>query len=144
MINNLSGKLRVSVLKAALMVVAGVGLAHPAEGAERCSVATLRQSYGYRINGFVGDSAPFAPFTTVGIQTFDGAGRFTAKNTTAIGSEITIDFTFSGTYTVNADCSGTMTADFGKLHFVIVSNGDELFVVSIDKGNNWSGVFKRL
>jgi len=130
------------VLTASLFLFA---LAHTAYGAgASCSVATLKQSYGYRISGFVGPSAPFAPFSTVGVQTFDGAGRFTATNTLATGPEITRDFSFSGTYTVNADCTGVMTAEFGKLYFVIVSNGDELFVISIDAGNNWSGVFKRL
>jgi len=131
------------LLKVSLLI-AFVCAANPAQAAERCSVATLRQTYGYRINGFVGESAPFTPFTTLGVQTFDGAGRFTAKNTIAIGSEITRDFTFTGTYTVNPDCTGTMTADFGRLYFVIVSNGDELLVMSLDPGNNWSGLFKRL
>lgn len=96
------------------LLLAAFRSANLAEAADRCSVATLRQTYGYRISGVVGEAAPFLPFTTVGTQTFDGAGRFTAKNALAMGPEITRDFTFRGTYTVNPDCTGDHDGGFRK------------------------------
>jgi hypothetical protein len=49
------------------------------------------------------------------------------------------DTLFSGTYTMNANCNRMVTIDFGNgipqhLSFVLVSRGDEIYVMDSDNG----------
>ena len=66
-----------------------------------------------------------------GLWTFDGTGSFTASLVFNFGGGIILNTSWSqnvtGTYTVNANGTGTMTLPFGhRLHFVIGAGGNEL------------------
>jgi hypothetical protein len=72
-----------------------------------CGIHTLHSSYAYSADGYVAiPGQPFTPVGEVGTYTFDGAGNFLTTNTLSFGGQI-IPRTASGTYTVNADCSGS-------------------------------------
>ena len=104
-----------------LTTVFGLGIATQAQAGEdkACSNASLQGSFGYSSTGTLLDSyvpPPFAgPFAEVGRQTFDGKGN--TSGTATISSNGNINrVTIQGTYTVNADCTGSMTLfipDFG-------------------------------
>jgi hypothetical protein len=90
--------------------------------AAHCSNATLNGTYAFSGQGF-GEvtpdisSAGFAPFAQTGLIVYDGkghitSGTFTYSTTTANGGSLR--GTFTGTYAVNADCSGTATLDLGN------------------------------
>lgn len=123
--------------------------AYAQEGDGRtCSVRSLSRAYAFRVDGWLGSGSAVTPFAAVGVQTFDGAGRFTATNTVSNGGTVVRNLAFSGTYTVNRDCTGSMIADFGngltaRADFVIGSNGDELFFISADPQTTYSGTFRR-
>jgi hypothetical protein len=99
--------------------------------AAHCSNASLSGAYAYSGQGF-GEvtpdisSAGFVPFAQTGLTVYDGkghitSGTFTYSTTTANGGSFR--GTFTGTYTVNDDCSGTATADLGDgtiFHFDLV------------------------
>lgn len=85
-----------------------------------CSLATLQGAYGVTVAGIV--PAPsvlptyfFSPGTPeqiigIAIQTFDGKGGFTqTDNVKGTLSGIVPDRPGRGTYSVNADCTGTYT-----------------------------------
>lgn len=106
----------------------------------RCSVATLRGSYGLQwigtrpVPGPPGAEPTLETFTGVAIRTFDGAGNFTQVSNVkgsvvGLGPENIESF---GTYDVNDDCTGTASSPFvpgGPVvtaRFVIVDSGDEV------------------
>jgi hypothetical protein len=110
---------------------------------KECSQATLWGSFGYSSTGTLLDSyvpAPYAgPFGEVGRQTFDGRGNTSATATTSSNGNIA-PVTIEGTYTVNPDCTGSMTlnvARFGSVvhaDFVIDDDGAQLRAIGTDSG----------
>jgi hypothetical protein len=94
-----------------------------------CSNGSLRGSYGFQIKGTIVGLGPIGGVARI---SFDGAGNFTqTDNVTVNGSQIFVNRPGSGTYNVNADCTGTQTLDTGGqvLHttFVLAENGKEVF-----------------
>lgn len=67
-----------------------------------CSLKTLKGSYTYSIQGYRNGQA----YASSGMFSFDGAGQTTVLYTSSIERT---QLTVTGTYTVNGDCSGTMT-----------------------------------
>jgi len=95
-----------------------------------CSDASVIGRCGFTTEGTilgVGDVA------AVGIVAFDSQGIVSGKQTRSLSGQVA-DETFSGTYTMNADCTGTETIDVfqtgvkvrtAALSFVILNNGGE-------------------
>jgi hypothetical protein len=110
---------------------------------KECSKATLWGSFGYTSTGTLLDSyvpPPFAgPFGEVGRQTFDGKGHTDATATTSSNGNIA-KVTIEGTYTVNPDCTGSMTLNVSPFDstvhadFVIGDDGAELRAIGSDSG----------
>ncbi len=111
--------------------------------AKECSKATLSGSFGYSSTGTLLDSyvpAPYAgPFGEVGRQTFDGRGNTSAKATTSSNGNIA-PVTVEGTYTVNSDCTGSMTLSVSPFDsvvhadFVIDEDGGQVRAIGTDAG----------
>ncbi len=80
-----------------------------------CSVATLNGRYGLTFSGF------------------DGNGNLSAVETVSLGGLIH-PVNLPGTYTVNSDCTGTLTTANAHLNLVIVRNGREILAVNTDPG----------
>ena len=94
-----------------------------------CSAASLQGAYAVHGQGTFlapvpGFPAPPFPFGEAGIVTFDGAGRLFGKTTINAGG-LLLTPPFTGTYTVNADCTGSVTvqSEFGSLQEAIVVIG---------------------
>ena len=110
-----------------------------------CSEGSLRGSYGFQIKGTI---VGFGPIGGIARVTFDGAGDFTqTDNVTINGLPIVPpNRPGSGTYDVDADCTGTETINSGGqvIHtkFVIAENGKEVFDVVTDPGVVLTGVGK--
>jgi len=88
----------------------------------------------------------YAPYYVVALWTFDGAGSFTARLCLNFGDGAIINTDFNqnitGTYTVNANGTGTMNWTVGggevaRRHFAIGDGGNELKYIST---NPTSGV----
>ena len=114
--------------------------------AAHCSNASLNGTYAYSGQGF-GEvtpdisSAGFAPFAQTGLAVLDGKGHITAatltySTTTANGGSFRA--TFTGTYTVNDDCTGTATTDLGDgslFHFdLVVQSPSTYTLINTDPG----------
>ena len=86
-----------------------LSVAPAAKAADKgCSNDSLQGTFAYTGTGFVVTPAAHAgPFAEVGTQTFDGNGA-TTTTFTASGNGNLFQTTFTGTYTVNPDCTGTM------------------------------------
>lgn len=91
----------------------------------------------------------YSPYLTVALWTFDGAGGFTGSLVFNVGGGVILNPNFNqtvtGTYTVNANGTGTMNWTGGGLprqrHFVIGDGGKQLKYIasSTTEGHLYSG-----
>jgi hypothetical protein len=105
-----------------------------------CSVATLNGNYPSVITGA---SAPGhsvkgmnnVPNAAVGVATFNGTGGFSIAYTVVFNG-VASTASDTGTYTVNSDCTGTITDASINIHFniVTVGGGAEVFGIITDAG----------
>lgn len=108
-------------------VVQGLAQGSPAAATSendggKCSLATLKGSYGALEQGTVvgqipGFPPPPWPAVNSAIATYDGAGNVSGTNTASFGGVI-VPGTFAGTYTVNRDC--TYSTEFTALPLGVV------------------------
>jgi hypothetical protein len=110
--------------------------------AEAYDLSSLNGSYAGSFSGLTPMGPPpphpvlrpiggHAPEYAAGLWTFDGAGGFTALLVFNFGGGVIFgdnwDLNLTGTYTVNANGTGTMILPAGhRLHFVIGAGGNEL------------------
>ena len=83
----------------------------------------------------------YAPYTTVALYTFDGAGGFTGRSVLNFGGGDIANTDFNqnvtGTYAVNANGTGsvnftTVAGSQHRRHFVISAGGNELKYIGTD------------
>lgn len=91
---------------------------------ERCSAATLKGVYAYTVTGALTAGPAAGPFAAVGRFTFDGLGTFQNVRTISRNGTILPQVAGTGTYTVNADCTGVVTFTDGG----VVTLGTELVI----------------
>lgn len=96
--------LAISVLSASL-----VAQTHGANSAKRCSLATLKGTYGVLEEGTIvqqipGFPPPPLPFAVAATVSFDGAGKLSGSATASINGFVNTG-PVTGTYTVNPDCT---------------------------------------
>jgi hypothetical protein len=132
-------------------VAAGTGLlfgAAPSPAVAQCSAKTLDGNYGYVVNGTnVGGALVPGPIAAVGFATADGSGNLTATDTVSVNGTV-LRRAISGTYTVNANCTGqlTFTDSFGQtthLDFVVTQKGQEFNFIQTDPGAVTTGAAKK-
>jgi hypothetical protein len=126
------------VLKTVLCgaVLAAAAAAGPAAFAS-CSVATLQGGYGLSGSGWTPNRAgtDIEPFAVEGRVFYDGKGTLNADETHFTPDGGPGPATPTGTYTVNADCTGTFFIKGGKtLNFVIDQNGAHIRAISTTVG----------
>lgn len=108
-----------------------------------CSNASLRGTFAYTSTGSIATPPAIAgPFVEVGTQTFDGRDGTTAAAMSSQNGNIS-PLTVTGTYTVNSDCTGTMTLQVTfpgvptfpvDVYFVVDDSGDEFQAIETDSG----------
>jgi hypothetical protein len=81
----------------------------PTAAARSCSLARVAGKYGFTSSGAI-IAPPVGAFTAVGDVTFSETGAFSGAQTTSIAGNF-FDETFSGTFSVNPDCTGTATVN---------------------------------
>ena len=112
--------------------------AHPDERA-RCTVATLKGSFGYTVTGSLAGGPSAGPFAAVGRITFDGAGNFANVRTISRNGAITSRAQGIGTYGVEPDCTGALVFTDGGVvtlgtDLVISADGDEIRMIATSPG----------
>jgi hypothetical protein len=122
---------------ALVMVVAGMFAGSPVYAQDACT--NLQGSYGFSRSGTAASGT--LSVVAAGVLVFDGAGNVSGHDTTSVNGNI-IRRTFSGTYTLNSDCTGSMTITFltgtpGRVSpsdFVIVDDGKGLLLINTNAG----------
>jgi hypothetical protein len=92
------------------VLVVGRGFAKD-ENASRakCSEATLKGTYLFAQNGVEIKGNDQRPFALAGYDVFDGNGKVRGVSSGNFGGEVFRKDPFTGTYTVKANCTGTVT-----------------------------------
>jgi hypothetical protein len=122
--------------------------------AQAYDLSSLNGSYADSLSGFVplspgGPHRPvpidaYGPVYEAGLWTFDGAGSFTASLVFNFGGGLIVNPSWSqnitGTYTVNANGTGTMTfTGDHRRHFVIGDGGRQLKYVGTNPDGDVAG-----
>jgi hypothetical protein len=108
-----------------------------------CSNRTLSGAYGFAIEGLIlaiqGGTLPSPlPLRAVAVTTFDGKGNLTQVDHYVVNGMPPSDpwLSSKGTYTVNANCTGTLTLNVPgnplspfNLYFVVLKLGKEIRTV---------------
>jgi hypothetical protein len=92
------------------VLAVGRGLAND-ENASRakCSEATLKGTYLFAQNGVEIKGNDQVPFALAGYDVFDGHGKVRGVSSGNFGGEVFRKDHFTGTYSVKANCTGTVT-----------------------------------
>jgi len=123
-------------LVATVTALALLGASHVQAGT--CSNRSLRGNYGFTITGQLGQApGPLIPLEGLALTHFDGKGGLSQADFFVFNG-VPLDPNFvegeTGTYTVNADCTGTATIHFPNgqqldLKLVVVKGGSEVHIV---------------
>ena len=135
------------MIASTLALLALVALAPAAHAAERCSATRLKGNYGFSFSGFFQNQGANLPLSGVGVGTLDGEGNASATVTASFNGVLST-FPWTGTYSVNPDCTGLMTATPGlglvSFSIVVVRGGAEVLGEASDPGNAWTIDFKKI
>ena len=133
-----------TLLALSIGVLTTFGAARTAPAKSGCSNATLKGSYGLHATGTVLSGPLTGPLAFVGILTFDGAGQLTVSLSQRLSSGTSattlIKVPFTGTYSVNADCTvedmwtNTLNGTSSVHESVIVDRGQGLFILNTTIG----------
>jgi hypothetical protein len=114
-----------------------------------CSNATLTGNYGFTLGGFQiqRGTQRSVPFYGAGLGTFDGAGNVSATFSFGLNGKIGTNQPYTATYTVNSDCTGSVTATPGSggdnFALVILGGGAEVMAVDTSAGETLTADFKK-
>jgi hypothetical protein len=86
-------------------------------------------------------NGPAVPFTGIATVIGDASGFFISTNAMNMIGGFPVASTLSGQATTNPDCTGKITYNKGtpgemNITFVVISNGDEMRGMIVDKGTN--------
>ena len=108
-----------------------------------CSNATIRGEHGFTVSGQILGGPVAGPVTGTGLIVFDGKGNLTeVDHIVNNGNPPPLQWRHAtGTYAVNADCTGTAELDFTDgsppihLSMVVVRRGLEILYVVDNPGS---------
>ena len=83
----------------------------PSAQAAHCSLAGVAGTYGFTLSGVVNLPTGAVAIAAVGKAVLDSNGEVSGTEARSVGGGYA-DETFTGTFTVNADCTGTTTLQF--------------------------------
>jgi hypothetical protein len=120
------------VVGAAGLTTVGAGYAKDEDASSRakCSVATLEGTYLFAADGVEIKGNDQLPFANAGYDVFDGNAKVNSVFSQNINGKITPNEALSGTYSVKADCTGTLTFGSGTRYDTFIApDGTQLTFV---------------
>jgi hypothetical protein len=121
---------------AALLTSVGAGYAKDENASSRakCSKATLKGTYLFAFNGVeIKGNSEQRPFAIAGYDVFDGNGEVKGVASGNSNGEVFRKDPFTGTYTVKANCTGTVAyRDGPQIDVFIAPDGSKLAFVRTD------------
>lgn len=131
-----------------LLASCGLLCAAPAFGQQNqtCKLQDLKGAYGFTLKG--NNLARGVGYIVAGVMTSDGSGNITGSGKQTVAGQVS-DAQFTGTYQINADCTGTTHLQFvggvqSDLFFTLVQDGEEAMMLYVGPGVLESGNAKRV
>ena len=117
------------VVGAGALTTVGAGYAKDEDTARaKCSKATLDGTYLFAFNGVeIKGNNEQVPFAIAGYGVFDGNGKEKGVASTNFNGEVSRNESVSATYTVKADCTGTVTYRDGSQIDVFIAPDGSMF-----------------
>jgi len=131
------------ILAACFAVCVSVATSVIGRSQESCSAGTLQGRYIFNGRGFIEAVEPAIQRVHYGIFIFDGAGKLSGKQSSSRGGKIGRE-KLEGTYTLDADCTGTLalaTVGYGKPGFethwdlYVAEDHKRGHIIRMDEGN---------
>ena len=93
-----------------------------------------------------GLTVPGTLTTAVGVVVFDGKGSYTVQQAMSVNGTTTTLPAATGSYIINADCSGTEIDASGRVisNLAVVHGGDEVLGISVVPGSSMTVLFERV
>jgi hypothetical protein len=115
------------------VLAVGTGFADEENAAgAKCSKATLHGTYLFAQDGVGIGGNDHAPFAIAGMEKYDGNGKVKAVISANFNGDVVRHQSIPGTYTVKADCTGTVTyGPTEALDVFIAPNGSMFTFVQI-------------
>ena len=132
------------ILVGGLILSMGLVRMPKVQAQDSCTNANFQGAFGYTFTGLTGITG--LPFAAVGRLVADGQGNVSGAETDSSNGNI-FQRTYTGTYKVNPDCTGSEVSkdNFGKTvkcDFVIVAGGKEIQVIETDTNTAVVGCLK--
>ena len=117
------------------VLAVGTGFANDENaGRAKCSDATLDGTYLFAEDGFIVTDNEKVPFALAGYEVYDGNGKVRGVQSGNFGGEVSRKDRFSGTYTVKADCTATVTYTNGepfRYDLFVAPDGSQFTLVQV-------------
>jgi hypothetical protein len=117
------------VVGVAALTTVGAGYAKDEDASSRakCSVATLEGTYLFAQNGVEIKGNDQRPFAIAGYDVFDGNGEVKGLASANFNGKITRKEPLPGTYTLKANCTGTLTFANGTRYDIFIAPDGSMF-----------------
>lgn len=124
-------KIRIRYLSLTVLFVAACLVPLSAQAQNTCTTSNLTGTYFYILSGEYYSTAngQFEPYAEAGKFTADGNGGITGQSTASVGLSIG-PLSLSGSYAVQANCTGTMALNTEALSLQISSGGLSILLAS--------------
>ena len=132
----------IASLVLSVLILPGIGYTpavQASDGLGKCTLKSAKGEFGTILTGAI-TAGPFAgPYAAVLRITCDGKGSCQGRGTQSLNGTI-IPLDAPGSYTVNPDCTGSITVTppgVPDMHFdfIIVNNGEEIRSIITDPGS---------
>ena len=122
------------------VLAVGTGFANDENAAKaKCSEATLDGTYLFAEDGVILTGNDQIPFALAGYEVYNGNGKVRGVQSGNFGGEIDRKAPFTGTYTVKADCTATVTYTNGepfRYDLFVAPDGSKFTLVQV-KPSEW-------
>lgn len=132
---------RIAALALALPLVLGAaGSGHAADDVAACALATLQGTYLFAFDGVRIEGDERHPFAVAGYEIYDGQGAMRSTVTSSDGGTPLRNVRMPGSYTVEADCTGTVTyADGTRYDLFLAPDGSRFVFIQTNPGTVAAG-----
>jgi len=108
----------------------------PSASAAACGLGTLHGTYLYAGSGSDVSGSTASPIAFAGSEVYSGTGQVSGSSTNSSGGKITPRSAYTGTYTLGADCFGTLTIGTSlKFDIYVAPSGNTFTYVETDAGS---------
>jgi hypothetical protein len=108
----------------------------PSASAAACGLGTLHGTYLYAGSGSDVSGSTITPIAFAGSEVYSGSGQVSGSSTNSTGGTIKPRSPYTGTYTLGADCFGTLTIGTSlKFDIYVAPSGNTFTYIETDAGS---------